>query len=226
VKNMRTKLAVSISVFITVVVLSIIGGVATVVARGNPVTPTATQAVGMDPTREAQYQALLAQANQTIAQANQQIAELTAIKATPTSAPLPILSDQAVAIAGKVSGETALKTPELVNYSGKVAYAVTFTDGLVYVDANTGAVLFNGVQIVRILTKDQAAQIAVNYTGNSSAVVEVISGTYNNAPAFRVTFNNGEMVYIDLYGTVLAVQLPSSSGSGTTASPQQEVNDD
>lgn len=223
---MKTKLAVSISVFITVVVLSIIGGVATVVARGNPATPTATQVVvGMDPTREAQYQALLAQANQTIAQANQQIAALTAIKATSTPTPLPILSDQAVAIASKVSGETALKTPELVNYSGKVAYAVTFTDGLVYVDANTGGVLFNGVQIVRILTKDQAAQIAVNYTGNTSAVVEVISGTYNNAPAFRVTFNNGEMVYIDLYGTVLAVQLPSSSGSGTTASSEQEVND-
>lgn len=218
---MKTKIAISVSVFLTVIVLTVLGGVVTAVAKGTPATSTATQSAAMDPGREAQYQALIAQANQTIAQANQQIADLTANQATASSTPYPILPDQAAAIASKVSGESALKTPELVNYSGQVAYAVTFTDGLVYVDASKGTVLYNGVQAAQIITKDQAAQIAIKYTGNNQ-VSEVVSGTYNGAVAFRVTFSNGEMVYVDAYGTILAVQLPASTGSGSGGTPVQE----
>lgn len=171
----------------------------------------------MDPTREAQYQALIAQANQTIAEANQKIAQLSANQAVadPTSTPYPISADQASAIASNASGETAVAIPELVNYSGTAAYSVKFANGLVYVNANTGEVLYNGVQVTQYISKDQASQIAINYTGDNR-VVEVISGYYNNAPAYRVTFSNGEQVYIDLYGNILAVQLPvyTSSNSG------------
>jgi uncharacterized membrane protein YkoI len=215
---MKTKFALILSVFVTVVVLAVVGGV--VVAARNPTADQTAQVVtAMDPTREAQYKALIEQANQTIAEANQKIAALSANQAVadPTSTPFPISADQASAIAAKASGETAVAIPELVNYSGAAAYSVKFADGLVYVDANTGSVLYNGVQVTQIISKDQASQIAINYTGDSR-VVEVISGYYNNAGAYRVTFSNGEQVYIDLYGNILAVQLPSytssSSGSG------------
>lgn len=215
---MKTKFALILSVFVTVVVLAVVGGV--VVAARNPAADQTAQVVtAMDPTREAQYKALIEQANQTIAEANQKIAALSANQAVadPTSTPFPISADQASAIAAKASGETAVAIPELVNYSGAAAYSVKFADGLVYVDANTGSVLYNGVQVTQIISKDQASQIAINYTGDSR-VVEVISGYYNNAGAYRVTFSNGEQVYIDLYGNILAVQLPSytssSSGSG------------
>lgn len=213
---MKTKFALILSVFVTVVILAVVGGV--VVAAKNPDSAQPTQVItAMDPTREAQYQALIAQANQTIAEANQKIAALSANQAVaePTSTPYPISADQASAIAANASGETAVAIPELVNYSGAAAYSVKFADGLVYVDANTGSVLYNGVQVTQIISKDQASQIAINYTGDSR-VVEVISGYYNNAGAYRVTFSNGEQVYIDLYGNILAVQLPvnTSNNSG------------
>ncbi len=212
---MKMKWAVPLSVFITVIILSVIGGIVFSKNRGTAAPAIAT-AAAMDPTREAQYQALIAQANETIAQANQKIAELSANQAAPvvTPTPYPVSADQASAIASRASGEIALAIPELVNYSGNVSYSVTFPDGVVYVDANSGKVLYNGVQVTQIISKDQAAQIAINYTGDSR-VVDVMSGYYNNAPAYQVTFSNGEKVYIDLKGTILAVQLPVySPGSG------------
>jgi hypothetical protein len=97
----------------------------------------------------------------------------------------------------------------LVNYNGKVAYEVTFSNGKVYVDANTGSVLYNGVVVVKNVTGDQAAQIAINYTGNT-AVTGIASGTYNNTLAYQITFQNGEIVYVDIHGAILAIQVPSS----------------
>jgi uncharacterized protein YpmB len=205
---MKMKWAVPLSVFITVIILSVIAGVV-ISKNSGAAVPAATSTYAMDPTREAQYQALIAQANETIAQANQRIADLSANQAAPaaTATPYPVSVDQASAIAAKASGELASTIPQLVNYSGNAAYSVTFPDGVVYVDANSGKVLYNGVQVTQIISKDQAAQIAINYTGDTR-VVEVISGYYNNAPAYQVTFSNGEKVYIDLTGTILAVQLP------------------
>jgi hypothetical protein len=39
-----------------------------------------------------------------------------------------------------------IRAPELVRFEGKVAYEIGFTRGVVYVDANTGAVLYNGAR--------------------------------------------------------------------------------
>jgi len=222
---MKPKIGIVLSVLITVMVLTVIGGVAAVATRKVPAAPEATQTAVMDPTREAEYQALIAQANETIDQANQQIAVLSAIQAAPTTAAYSILPDQAVAIASNVSGESALRTPELVNYSGQAAYAVNFPDGLVYVDASTGEVLYNGVMAAQIISKDQATQIAINYTGDTR-VVEVISGTYNGAAAYSVMFSNGEKVYMDLYGNILAVQLPVYNNTGGGGGGGDDDDDD
>jgi uncharacterized membrane protein YkoI len=222
---MKTKFALVLSVFVTVIILAVVGGV--LVAAKNPAAAATTQVVtAMDPTREAQYQALIAQANQTIAEANQKIAQLSANQAVAVASatPYPVSADQASAIASNASGETAVALPELVNYSGTVAYSVSFADGLVYVNANTGEVLYNGVQVTQIISKDQASQIAINYTGDSR-VVEVISGSYNNAAAYRVTFSNGEQVYIDLYGNILAVQLPAYTSSSSGGGEHEEEDD-
>jgi uncharacterized membrane protein YkoI len=220
------KATIVVSVVITVMVLTLIGGISTVLSKGTPVSATTTdQTAAYYATREAQYQQLLAQANQTIAQANQEIASLqgqTQVQAAPTATPYPILPDQAIAIAVNVTAETAQGAPTLVNYQGKVAYEVVFPSGKVYIDANTGKVLFNGVVASRMITSQQAAQIAANYTGNTQ-VIEVVSGLYNSASAFRVTFQNGEIVYVDVYGTILAVQLPPASSSGSSS---EQENDD
>ena len=110
--------------------------------------------------REAQYRQLIDQANQRLAAMNQQLAAAqvaqqaaparasAAPAAAPAAAPqITLSSDAARDIAVRAANfATMIRTPELVRFEGKVAYEVGFTRGVVYVDANTGAVLFNGTQ--------------------------------------------------------------------------------
>jgi uncharacterized membrane protein YkoI len=66
----------------------------------------------------------------------------------PTAPPAPtyaISPDMAAAIAlGAVPGATLTRQPELVDFQGTVAYEVVLDRGNVYVDANSGQVLYNG----------------------------------------------------------------------------------
>lgn len=65
----------------------------------------------------------------------------------PVSAGYPVTASLAGAIAGNVApGIRLLTTPELVDYQGSVAYEVATDRGLIYVDATTGQVLYNGAQ--------------------------------------------------------------------------------
>lgn len=121
--------------------------------------------------REAQYQALIEEANRRIEAANRQLAQmeqqLAAAQAAPAetgnltaaaqaqtapaapasnSAPgVAISAQRALEIAqASTPGAVAQRLPELVNFQGAIAYEVAFNTGMVYVDANTGAVLYNG----------------------------------------------------------------------------------
>ncbi len=47
-----------------------------------------------------------------------------------------------------VPNGTPLRTPELVSYQGIVAYEVILNQGTLYVDANSGKVLYNGATAV------------------------------------------------------------------------------
>jgi uncharacterized membrane protein YkoI len=221
---MKNRSSVIISILITVVVLTIAYGVTSAIAKGNASqTASASEMAAYYATREAQYQSLIAQANNTISQANQQIAALQSQgQAAPTTAAYAISADQAVVIAQTASGETASETPSLVNYSGAVAYEVVLPDGKVYVDANNGTVLYNGV--IHTITAQQAAQIAINYVGNSQ-VVDVVSGYYGGVAAFRVTFQNGEIVYLNAYGSIIAVQPAPASSSGSHSGENDGEND-
>ncbi len=51
---------------------------------------------------------------------------------------------QARSLAQRAAPNAQFGTPELVRYSGKVAYEVVSAQGNVYIDANTGAILDNG----------------------------------------------------------------------------------
>jgi hypothetical protein len=96
-------------------------------------------------TREAAYQALIAEAN-----AQTQVLEPTLLPSvTPTLQPTdivyPISPELAAALALSVAPNTYLvRPPVLVLYGGVVAYEVTLNTGRVYVDANSGAILWNG----------------------------------------------------------------------------------
>jgi uncharacterized membrane protein YkoI len=218
---MNTKVTLLISTFLTASILTMVGGVVTFTGNQKAAfEATATQASLAQSTREAAYQNLLNQANNTISQANSQIAalqnQLQQQSISPTASTYPIQPDQAAAIAGKLVGLVVDQTPQLVNYNGTVAYEVVFTAGNVYVDANNGTILYNGIQVSKTISAEQAVKIAANYTGNT-LVSGVSTGLYNNSSAYQVVFQNGEVVYIDLFGTVLAVQVPSKVQGGSQA---------
>lgn len=121
--------------------------------------------------REAQYQALIQEANRRIEEANRRLAEMeqqlsrgqaapaetvnvmaqTPAQAGPAQAPnnsvpaVALLPQRALEIAQtSAPGAVAQRLPELVNFQGTVAYEVAFNTGMVYVDANSGALLYNG----------------------------------------------------------------------------------
>ena len=72
------------------------------------------------------------------------------------AAPAPAASDQimvgvtadsATAIAEQtIPGATLTKAPELVNFQGVVAYEVLLDRGSIYIDANSGEVLYNSAE--------------------------------------------------------------------------------
>ena len=113
--------------------------------------------------REAQYRQLIDQANQRLAAMNQQMAAAQAAPSAPARASAPAASvasaaqpaQPAITLSAEAARNIAIdatnsarmiREPELVRFEGKVAYEVGFTRGVVYVDANTGAILFNGTQ--------------------------------------------------------------------------------
>jgi len=64
------------------------------------------------------------------------------------SADYPVSADQAAGIAlGSAAGASLLQQPQLVNFQGVATYEVQLDAGLVYVDASSGQVLYNGTTI-------------------------------------------------------------------------------
>jgi uncharacterized membrane protein YkoI len=99
--------------------------------------------------REQQYQQLLAEANRRLAQAYAQNTAVPVVTATAApqvaSQPVyPISPNQAAVIAlNAAPGSNLQQIPGLVDLQGTVAYQVMLDNGQVYVDANTGQILFN-----------------------------------------------------------------------------------
>ncbi|HBF41860.1 MAG TPA: hypothetical protein DDW19_08905 [Anaerolineaceae bacterium] len=223
---MKKNQSLILSIFITVFLVVIAGGVATTVLANNqaPKTNTisAADAVSTYQAREAEYKALLDKANQQLELANQQ---LTALAGSSTPAPqeqnssaeYPVTEEMAKSIAFQVAKDYPLEDPELVNYNGTVAYEVKFKNGNIYVDAMTGQILFNGLtQPSTSITADQAVQLAVAYVGNSN-VMDIEVETYNGSRVYMIEFANGQEVFVSLTGQIVAVKMPS------TTSPSHET---
>ncbi len=138
----------------------------TVAPTAAPTSDVTAQLQEIMQQREAQYRQLIDQANQRLADMNTQLAKAQAAQAaaarSAASAPAAAASASAQAAAPQVALSpeaardiaiqaanfaTMIRVPELVRFEGKVAYEVGFTRGAVYVDANTGAVLYNGTQV-------------------------------------------------------------------------------
>jgi uncharacterized protein YpmB len=225
---MKNRITVVLSIFVTVLMLVVGLGVSRAVANRNSNQSTGVaETVAYYTTREAQYQQLITDANNTITQANQEIQVLQGqapAQVSATVSPYAVSLEQALQLANTAAGENTTQAPTLVNYSGIAAYEVVYPTGKLYIDANTGSVLYNGVMAAKTISAQQAAQIAINYTGNAQ-VAAVDSGNYNSLPAYRVTFNNGQIVYMNVYGTILAVQS-APAPAPVTIQESHESDDD
>jgi hypothetical protein len=230
---MKNKFTLALAAFITVVVITVgIGVITKVSANNNPQVISKTNADTTEVSqREQAYQQIVAQANQQMAEANQQIATMAnQLSQVPTSEPTldnPSVylfsAEQASALAQQVSGVAPKNPPELVNFSGTPAYEVVFGNGKVYIDANSGAFLFNGLQKqVTKITGEKAYQIASNYLKTSQPIAMNIS-SYNGVKVFVVLFADGQSVFVDTTGKIVAVQMPApSQPSNNSTSVQTE----
>ena len=79
---------------------------------------------------------------QPAAQPQQPAAQADAAPAQPTFAVTPEVAAE-IAL-GAAPRATLVRLPDLVNFQGAVAYEVVLDSGSVYVDANSGQVLYNG----------------------------------------------------------------------------------
>jgi hypothetical protein len=145
---MTQKLALFLSISITAFVLVVVGAAITIgsTALAQPAQPTLDPQLVADlQARETAYQGMIEQANaQLQQQATQPPATATPL---PTTTPIvyPISPEAAAMIALLVAPGSYQKTPAaLVDFQGTVAYEVSLNRGLVYVDASTGMVLYNG----------------------------------------------------------------------------------
>jgi hypothetical protein len=99
--------------------------------------------------REAAYRSLVDRANQRLLAANAQLAAAdhgSAVGAGDQTGPATNLTPEQAAVLALVASRGASLTgqPELVNFEGAVAYEVKTSSGLVYIDASSGRILFNG----------------------------------------------------------------------------------
>lgn len=144
----------------------------------------------------------------------------------PTVTPTPayaLTTAQAAAVALKAAPGTALmRTPELVDFQGKVAYEVVLSRGKVYVEPNSGDVLYNGATtamadspVNRPVNEDEAVQIATAYlqnNGNTSEAVGTRFGRAQGMRLFEITFADATRVYVNARtGEIVAVETPDGN---------------
>ena len=222
--NQRTPLLIAAA--LTVFVLVVVAGLATRLTQPTALAPTSTTATldvapALDPSvealvreREAAYQQALAEANTRLEAANAQIAIANAQVATaPQAAPTDALTpDQAQASALTAApGSRVTAMPELVSYEGTPAYEVRLDRGLIYLDAQSGAVLYNNAVPAAAqsgaVSQEQAIQAAIAYH-NGGEVLAVHLDDEAGAQVYEVKFSDGSTIYIDAgNGQVVYAQI-------------------
>jgi uncharacterized membrane protein YkoI len=246
---MKPSKVLLLSVFISAIILVIIGAITSNVMAdkiSKAETPTGTsETIQTYQQREAEYNQLIQQANQQLADANAKLQALQnqAVQNQPVTQPsaannevavsMAVSVDKAEQIARQAADAKSLlvKKPELVSFESKAAYEVAFQNGSIYVDAQTGDVLFNGT-VPQEITKEKAVQIASDYLKNTDVVL-ADQITFRNAPLFRVVFKDGMMVYLDTTGQIVyilkssmkAVVSEPQSGGGRSSAPSSDHGD-
>ncbi len=226
---MKHKGSLIISTIITAALITIgIGVIRNANADNAQAAAAPTAVVTQSADREQAYQQLLADANAKIALANQEIEQL--VNQIPTqgveNATLYLFSpQQAAALAANIAGVSPNALPELVNFNNTPSYEVVYANGKVYVDANSGRILYNGLQTKPAnINAGQAVNIVTRYL-NRTDVTSIDVVPFNGTSVYMVGFSDGTQVYVDVTGQIVAIQMPSQNAS-VTNSEEHETDDD
>jgi hypothetical protein len=133
-----------------------------------------------------------------------------------------LTADGALSIAYQTVGNNQVLAgvPQLVSYQGITAFEIPFVDGLMYIDATSGAVLSSSVKTQ--ITEQQAIEVAAAYLGvknTSTAAVKKLS--INGNDVYKVFISNYVLV-VDKFGTITTLQViqyNSSSSSSSSSHP-------
>ena len=224
---MTTKKAIYISAISVSLILLITFGITSVLAINKNSTQIDTEVANRIAEREVAYHQLIEEANQRIQALNAQVQGVP-----PAGQSQSLLNaDEALSIANQVAGNGQVLSgvPQLVNFQGITAYEIPFIDGMIYIDAASGAVLSNNVRSQ--INGQQAIEIAADYLGvknTNTAVVKQIE--VDGTEAYKVFISN-YVLYVDKYGTITKFQViqytsPGSGSSGSSSNSDDHENDD
>ena len=221
---MSKRMVLFTSIFLSVVLLVIVGGVVkTVLARQSDSVVSADLQAQID-ARDAEYAAQITAANQQIQQLSDQLQSQQA-----TTEPAAISPENAanIALQSAGEGEALLQIPELVSYEGKTAYEVLLTDGTLFIDSLSGDILFNGIPLR--VTPEEAAAIAGEYLGGMDPRYSTVKlAVSNGSQVYQVTFND-YVVFVDQFGNVVqaqVVQYTNTTSDNSSTSATNNNNDD
>lgn len=150
-------------------------------------TPDPASVEALIQSREAAYQQALEQANRQLEAAYSQLNKVQQVEQVPvtagvsaTSAPAPAPSAApAYAITAEIAqnialavvpGATLNKSAELVAFEGNTAYEVQTSGGVVYVEANSGQVLYNQATVPPVVVPSQ--QQSANFVPAPSTIYD------------------------------------------------------
>ncbi|HLD93116.1 MAG TPA: hypothetical protein VI703_02810 [Anaerolineales bacterium] len=197
------------------------------VSAATEISPELAQLISE---REAAYIELINQANQRLVEAQAALEDAQANPSEGVSSQFTIEQATELALASALSGSQLTGEAQLVNFEGSVAYEVPFNLGNIYIDATSGALLFNGTinLLPSPITQEQAAQIASTYMGRTDVYkIEVVQ--LYGFDVFRVKFLNSDAVFVDPYGQILLVRLApakTANETPTNTSTPGGYNDD
>jgi len=122
----------------------------------------------------------------------------------------------AIGIAQSDAGVAVLSSnnTDLVDLNGQVAYEVIFNLGKVYVDANSGTVLGNTIQITPEIAIQEASSVL-----QLNQVIRATLGAFQGQNYYIVQFRGGVNAYVSMKGVVTFI-------SNSQPNSQANENDD
>ena len=146
------------------------------------------------------------------------------IKVTSEVLPQTLLDEKtAMGIAQSDAGVAVLASnkADLVDLNGQVAYEVIFNLGKVYIDANSGTVLGNTIQITPEIAIQEASSIL-----QMNQVIRATLGAFQGQNYYIVQFRGGVNAYVSMKGLVTFISSTQPNNGNPQANNQSNENDD